>query len=46
MTYLEGLRVPVRDPLDRRHVTQPIRKLFEFLYTMGKADGEFLGEKL
>lgn len=46
MAYLEGLRIPVLDLFDRRHLAEAIRQLPQVLNPVRETDGEFLGEKL
>lgn len=45
-TYLEGLRIPVLDLFDGRHLAESIGQLAQILDSMCQANGELLGEEL
>lgn len=45
-TYLERLRIPVLDLLDRHHLIKSIGQARELLDTVGKANGQLFGEEL
>ena len=42
LAYLERLRVPVLDLLNRRHATQAMREFIQFFGSMRQSHGKFL----
>ncbi len=44
--YLERLRIPVLNFLDRRHFAQSVGQVPKFLYSMCQPYGKFFGEEL
>lgn len=45
-SYLEGLRIPILNFFNRRHLTEAIRQFAQVLDPVGEANRELLGEEL
>lgn len=45
-SYLKGLRIPILDLFDGRHLTEAIWQFPQVLNPVGEANGKLLGEEL